>query len=116
MKSWLVVSLSLLACTKPEHRGGDGTAPPEAFVARCSACHGPRGHGDGVAASGFNPRPPDFRDARWQKQASDGELRDVILHGGPARGRSAVMPANPGLSPSEVDAIVAFIRGESGAP
>lgn len=109
-------ALSLLGCAKPEQRDAAGAAPPESFVTRCTTCHGPRGHGDGVAASGLNPRPPDFRDARWQKQASDDELRDVVLHGGLARGRSALMPANPGLSPLELDAIVRFIRAEGGAP
>ena len=109
-------ALSLLACTKPEQRDAGGAAPPPSFVTRCSSCHGPRGHGDGVAAGSLNPRPPDFRDPHWQKQASDDELRDVILHGGLARGRSALMPANAGLSPSELDAIIRFIRAEGGAP
>lgn len=112
----LGAALPLLACTKPEEPGAGGAAPPEAFVARCTSCHGPRGHGDGVAAGGLHPRPPDFRDRRWQTQTSDDELRDVILHGGRARGRSALMPANAGLSRSELDAIVRFIRAEAGAP
>lgn len=109
-------ALSLLACTKPEQHGAGGPAPPESFVTRCTSCHGPRGHGDGVAAGSLDPRPPDFRDPRWQKQTSDDELRDVILHGGPARGRSALMPANAGLSPTELDAIVRFIRAEGAPP
>lgn len=98
-----------------EQQGGEVVAP-EPFAARCATCHGPNGHGDGAAAGGLSPHPPDFRDPQWQKQTSDDELRDVILNGGVARGRSALMPANAGLSPSELEALVRFIRAQARTP
>lgn len=49
------------------------------FTANCAVCHGKNGRGDGPAAAGLNPRPPDLqgRALRW----SDGQLAAQILKG-----------------------------------
>lgn len=93
----------------------DSTAPsaadvPEIYARRCAACHGAAGHGDGVAAQAMEPRPRDFRAARFQRSVSDDELRSVIVAGGTVRALSASMPAHPDLNRAQQDALIRFIR------
>jgi len=83
------------------------------FAGRCATCHGPSGHGDGIAARAMTPPPRDYRDAAWQASVTDADLAKVIVAGGAATGRSASMPANPDLAgkPEVVAELVALIRG-----
>jgi len=64
---------------------------------RCVICHGESGGGDGAAGASLNPKPRNFKDAQWQASVDDAHLEKVILGGGPAVGKSAVMPGNPDL-------------------
>jgi len=86
---------------------------PNTYTARCAVCHGASGHGDGVAAGSMVPAPRDFRDARWQRSASDAQLRALIQQGGVASGLSANMPAHPDLSRAELDELVRFVRSRA---
>jgi uncharacterized membrane protein YozB (DUF420 family) len=83
---------------------------PELFARRCAVCHGPRGHGDGLAAQAMQPRPRNFAEPSFQSSRTDEALRSVIKHGGTARALSASMPAHPDLSTEQVDALIRFIR------
>lgn len=80
---------------------------------RCSTCHGPAGKGDGPSSATLVPKPRDFTNKDWQKTMSDAQLRSVILKGGPALGKSPLMPANPDLEgkPAVVDELVKIVRG-----
>ncbi len=82
------------------------------FATRCATCHGPLGAGDGPGSAGLEPRPRDFRDSAWQASVSDAHLRQIIVGGGPAVGRSPLMPPNPDLAgkPEVVAALVVQIR------
>lgn len=79
----------------------------------CAACHGVGGHGDGPAAASLNPHPRDYTDAAWQASITDDQIKDIILKGGAAVGKSAMMPAQPTLKdkPAVVDGLVKIIRG-----
>jgi hypothetical protein len=79
---------------------------------RCSTCHGPQGAGDGPGAAGLEPKPRDFRDPAWQASVTDDHLRRIIVLGGPAVGKSPLMPPNPDLAGKDdvVGALVARIR------
>ncbi len=103
------------------------TDPPSAlerandiFSSRCVACHGARGDGQGVAATGLPVKPRAYTDEVWQRGVTDEALRKVIVQGGPAVGKSALMPGNPDLenAPEVVDALVQKIRSfrPAGAP
>lgn len=81
---------------------------PEAW-ARCIACHGTTGRGDGPAAAGLTPRPRSFADRDWQSRATDERIRTVIRGGGAAVGLSPVMPAHD-IDDAELAQLVAFIR------
>ena len=74
------------------------------YVDRCAACHGKEGKGDGPTANTLNPRPRSFADPAWQASATDETLRKVIVGGGPAIGKSPLMPANPDFANAKANA------------
>ncbi len=83
---------------------------------RCAMCHGAAGKGDGPNSATLNPKPRDFTSKDWQKTMSDAQVRSVILKGGPALGKSPLMPANPDLEskPAVVDELVKIVRAYAG--
>lgn len=83
-------------------------AADELFATRCAPCHGARGQGDGRLAPNLNPRPRSFADAAWQASVTDTFLEQIIRDGGPAVGRSPLMPASPDLV--ERPAVLAALR------
>ena len=90
--------------------GGDAA---DVYRARCSTCHGIGGKGDGAAAASLNPKPRSFTDPTWQASVTDEHIKKVIVGGGQAVGKSALMTANPdlkGLTPV-LDGLVKIIRG-----
>jgi mono/diheme cytochrome c family protein len=82
------------------------------FVTRCALCHGTKGKGDGAAAAALNPKPRDYSDPAWQASVTDEQIEKIIVGGGTAAGKSALMPANPDLAskPDVVKALRATIR------
>jgi len=89
---------------------------PEAkttFATVCATCHGADGTGNGPASANLNPRPRNYTDAAWQASVTDDELRKIILLGGQAVGKSAMMPGNPQLKdkPEVIDGLVQIVRG-----
>ena len=82
------------------------------FALRCATCHGPDGRGDGPGSVALEPKPRNYHDAAWQASISDAHLAQIIVEGGPAVGRSPLMPPNPDLAtkPEVVAALVAHIR------
>lgn len=77
------------------------------FAMRCATCHGATGLGDGAAAVAMNPKPRSFADAEWQKTITDEQIDQVIIGGGPAIGKSPLMPPNPDLA-AKADVIKAL--------
>jgi|SRR5688572_13699296 mono/diheme cytochrome c family protein len=133
------LTFGLLACSKaketPPDEGGNAPAPSApsgdqagsaapagstnaAFEARrmfstiCATCHGSSGHGDGPASQALNPKPRNYTDKTWQASVTDDDIKKIILLGGQAVGKSAVMPAQPQLQnqPEVLDEIVKLIR------
>jgi mono/diheme cytochrome c family protein len=83
------------------------------FTERCAPCHGAEGRGDGPSASSLNPKPRDYHDAQWQASATGDGISKAILGGGPAVGKSSLMPSNPDLlgRPVVVAELVKIVRG-----
>jgi len=88
----------------------------EIYATRCNMCHGPAGKGDGPAGAALSPKPRDLGDPTWQKSVTDEHIEKIILSGGPAVGKSPLMPANPDLSgkPDVIKALRAMVRGFGG--
>jgi hypothetical protein len=99
---------------RPEALGSEAPSPaaacPPLYAARCAACHGQSGRGDGPTAASLNPPPRDLTSPSFQRYASDDSLRKVIVGGGNALGLGPMMPAHPDLSEPEVDALVRCVR------
>jgi mono/diheme cytochrome c family protein len=83
------------------------------YQSRCLMCHGPSGKGDGPVGATLTPKPRDLGEAAWQTSVSDEHIEKIILGGGPAVGKSPLMPANPDLSgkPDVIKALRAMVRG-----
>lgn len=79
----------------------------------CSTCHGMSGMGDGPAAESLSPKPRNYSDAAWQASVTDDDIKKIIVEGGQAVGKSAMMPAQPQLrdKPEVVAGLVKIIRG-----
>ena len=96
---WLVVLLGrpllLYAQTihyakTPDVRNGE-----KVYKGGCIACHGSNGKGAPTASTVFR-RPdtfPDFTDCAGTTPEPNGNWKAVIVHGGPSRGLSQIMPA-----------------------
>ena len=81
------------------------------YATYCTACHGEKGKGDGMAAKGLPAKPADHTNGAVMNQLSDKYLIDVISRGGGAVGKSAFMPAwGSSLNEKQIRDIVAYIR------
>jgi len=91
----------------------DLAAAKKIFAARCVACHGKSGKGNGPGAKGLKPPPRDYSDAKWQASVTDEQLKKTVLSGGLAVGKSALMPGNPDLKGKDavLNGLVKIIRG-----
>lgn len=83
------------------------------FKVRCATCHGAEGRGDGPGGAVLTPKPRNFTDSVWQDGVKDEQLREIIVKGGAAVGKSPGMAANPDLEkePEVVSELVKIIRG-----
>jgi hypothetical protein len=83
------------------------------FNNRCAMCHGREGRGDGISAGALTTKPRDYSDPKWQASVTDDAIRQIIVQGGKALGKSDSMQPNADLAnqPAVLDGLVAIIRG-----
>ena len=84
---------------------GDPAAGQAAYVAKCQACHGHHGEGDGPAAAALPKQPPNFTHAEFWHGMTDDHLKAAITQGKP----SGVMRPFP-MDDQQVDDLVTFLR------
>jgi mono/diheme cytochrome c family protein len=91
----------------------DAAQAKEVFNARCAACHGPEGMGNGPGSVALNPKPRNYHDKAWQTKVTDEDIRKTITYGGAAVGKSPMMPANPDLEskPEVIEGLLRIVRG-----
>ncbi|CAN5354707.1 hypothetical protein BH11MYX1_BH11MYX1_23600 [soil metagenome] len=79
----------------------------------CQTCHGLNGDGNGPVAASLPVKPRNYTDPAWQASVTDTQIKEIILKGGAAVGKNAMMPGNPNLAsdPDELDGLVKIIRG-----
>jgi mono/diheme cytochrome c family protein len=111
--------------TAPAPATNEGKAPAAAaaadpvaeakqiYTTRCVVCHGAAGKGDGAGAANLNPKPANYADAKWQGSVTDQQIKDAIVKGGAAIGKSPLMPPNADLAAKEavLAELVKMIRG-----
>jgi mono/diheme cytochrome c family protein len=92
-----------LARVSPAEAGTDeGKA---IYVAKCQACHGSTGKGDGPASRALPKKPKDFTTAEYWKSATDESVKAVILQGMPG----TIMRGFP-MAPEQLTDLVAYLR------
>jgi mono/diheme cytochrome c family protein len=114
---WLVVllGLPLLLSAQTLHHA----KPPNVkngqkiYNGGCIACHGSEGKGAPMASTVFK-RPdtfPEFTDCAATTPEPNNAWKAVIIHGGPSRGFSQIMPAfGDLLTDAEINDVIAYMR------
>jgi mono/diheme cytochrome c family protein len=84
----------------------------------CSRCHDPESSPQRVSNyDNLEVKPHPFTDGNTLNKMSDADLTSIILHGGPALNRSALMPPYGNtLTATDVKALVAYTRAVSDPP
>ncbi|MBI5111073.1 MAG: c-type cytochrome [Rhodovulum sp.] len=89
------------------------------FLENCAICHGPEGRGNGAAAPSLAPRPRDLTATAFKYKSTPAgapphvdDIRRVVRDGLVA---SAMPDFGDILTPTDLDAVVAFVR-DLGAP
>jgi mono/diheme cytochrome c family protein len=89
---------------------GNVEAGGKLYQARCAPCHGPDGKAATPTAQALNPKPRDHTDGAYMNQLSNEHLAKVIKNGGPAVGKSPIMPAHADLNDQQIEDVISFVR------
>src|SRR3984893_18696009 len=115
---WLVVLLGrplvLSAQTLHYSKTPDVKNGQKVYNDGCIACHGSEGKGAPMASTVFTRLDtfPDFTDCAGTTPEPNGNWKAVIVHGGPSRGLSQIMPAfGDLLTDEEINDVIAYMRG-----
>ena len=80
------------------------------YEQRCAPCHGPDGKANTPTAKALRPPPRDHTDGAYMNGLSDDHLFRVIKDGGPAVGKSPIMPPQFDLKDDQLQNLAAFVR------
>lgn len=83
----------------------DTDAGRSGYVAKCQACHGPGGKGDGPASGALPKKPADMTTAAFWKNMSDEKLKATITKGKPG----SAMRGFP-MKPEPLSDLVAYLN------
>ena len=104
-----VVTQTLHYAKPPNPKNGETI-----YKAGCIACHGDKGKGAPESMTVFK-RPdtfPDFTDCAGTTPEPNGNWKAAIVHGGPSRGLSQIMPAfGDLLTDEQINDVMAYMRG-----
>jgi mono/diheme cytochrome c family protein len=84
------------------------------YKSGCITCHGADGRGTPKSIAGFEPPRtfPDFTRCDQTTPEPDSSWKAVIVHGGPFRGFSQIMPAfDEALTSEQIDKVIGYMRG-----
>src|SRR5258708_11936274 len=107
--AWHLSAQRLQYTKRPDVENG-----AKVYKGGCIACHGSDGRGAPMASTVFL-RPdtfPDFTDCAGTTPEPDGNWKAAIVHGGPSRGLSQIMPAfGDLLTDDQINDVIAYMRG-----
>ena len=90
---------------------GDAKAGAALYKGQCAKCHGESGAGDGPQGAKLKDKPSNWTSGGGGLKAmDDGTIFTSIADGGPAVGKSKVMPAFPKLSEADVWNLVTYVK------
>jgi len=104
------LGLTILGDRPNVHAAGDLEAGKKLYETRCAICHGPDGKAAIPAAQALNPKPRDHTDGAYMNALSNEHLAKVIKEGGPAVGKSPLMPPQADLNAQQLADVIAFVR------
>ncbi len=105
----LVFAQNVKSRPRPDPANGE-----RLFQSGCIACHGSDGKGAPLTSTAFTRSEnfPDFTKCDQTTPEPDTAWKDVIVHGGPARRFSQIMPAfGELLSSDQIDDVIIYLRG-----
>lgn len=107
-----ILLLSLLLTITTTAMAADLEKGKALFLERCSTCHGNGGAGDGPVAASLpaDMKPRDLTKAEFKVVKDDASLKDLITKGGAAFGLNPLMPPQAGLSDTDFENLIAFVR------
>jgi len=109
----IFASTALLFSQSIRERSHDVKNGERIYKSGCIACHGATGQGAPETLTEFK-RPdtfPDFTRCDQTTPEPNSAWKDVIAHGGPARGFSQIMPAfGELLASDQIDDVIAYLR------
>ena len=111
---FLASAAMLLAQSLKYPKPPNATNGEHIFKGGCIACHGADGRGTPQTIAGFKQPEtfPDFTRCDQTTPEPNSAWKDVIVHGGPARAFSQIMPAfGELLTDEQINDVVAYMRG-----
>jgi mono/diheme cytochrome c family protein len=110
---WFFVPIAVMFGQTGDQGSSRRQAGEQIFKSACAACHGADGRGTPKEIAGFErPRTfPDFTACDQTTPEPNTTWKDVILHGGPTRGFSDIMPSfGEALTSEQIDDVIAYLR------
>ena len=106
----LAIAAAILSGLAGAAESADVEAGKALYEQRCAPCHGPDGKANTPTAQALQPPPRDHTDGAYMNALSDNHLFRVIKEGGPAVGKSPIMPPQLDLKDDQLNNVVAFLR------
>lgn len=111
MVATLVAVFTIILVLGVALAAGDPAKGKASYDQMCASCHGPAGKGDGAAAAALNPKPKDLSDKKYVGGLKDDYMKKIIKEGGPAVGKSPLMPPlGSALKDDDIENVTAYVR------